>query len=289
MTRGRVRDKTYTGHNGVATDHLRALDKLAKTPEGQYGRVSAPWAEKLREFIAAGTCPWCGRGPWKVLAGHTLRAHAVSGVELREMAGLVKDASICLPEFSQSKADARRGQRLPDSAYDTSKRTRRTFGEAGRAVQRAKLDAVRSPGQSRQAGAAFAAKMAEQNKEKRDTALRMFREGRLIRDIAKAVGLNPQAIRAHLRRSGVTPSEILRARSTNVEWLSSTAAGRQRGADSRRQAWSVQRESRMARFAALGGTYEATALLASEWGMSRRHTIDYLRKYGAYVPDGRSR
>jgi len=59
-------------------------------------------AAELREAIEHFTCPFCGRGPFQVLARHTSHAHDISGEMLRDMAGYSsKHAVICAPEFSK--------------------------------------------------------------------------------------------------------------------------------------------------------------------------------------------
>jgi hypothetical protein len=56
--------------------------------------------EEIRQAIAEQVCPWCGRGPFKMLAGHTQRAHGVDCDALREMAGLIKAASLCDSDYA---------------------------------------------------------------------------------------------------------------------------------------------------------------------------------------------
>lgn len=49
--------------------------------------------EALQDFI----CPFCGKGPYRSVAGHTAQVHEVTGPELRELAGLLKRASAAGP------------------------------------------------------------------------------------------------------------------------------------------------------------------------------------------------
>lgn len=288
MTRGRVGDKTYTGHNGVPTDVLRALDKLRKTPEGRFGRVAAPFQEQLRTFIDADRCPWCDGGPYRNLAGHTHRAHAVSAAELRELAGLTKGARLCSAELSQNHADRQRGQRLPDSAYERNNSKPRTFSEAGLAAQRAKLDAARSPEQTQQAAMASARRTAEQNAGKYAEAVRLFGDGMLLQDIAVAVAMHPRSVRDVLRRAGLITGDGRGLRSRNPEF-------RQRQEERRLAASAAQREQResesrkrVERFRELGSDWAAVGTCADEWGVTRGSAAGYLRKHGATVPDGRT-
>lgn len=70
-------------------------------PEGRHGIRTPPFAGNIAEAVLAGMCPWCGRGPWKVLAGHTSRSHGVSSRDLRDLAGFRAQDPICSPEFSE--------------------------------------------------------------------------------------------------------------------------------------------------------------------------------------------
>lgn len=54
--------------------------------------------------VLAGICPFCGAGPYKVIAMHTSRAHAVDGQELRERAGLFYSDSITDPQYHEERS-----------------------------------------------------------------------------------------------------------------------------------------------------------------------------------------
>lgn len=104
---------------------VRARQLLeSSTPEGQFGRVAAPEPEFVRSCINACICPWCGSGPYKVLALHTFNRHGVSGQELRQYAGLRRHDSICDPDHSDRFRELRRedgivpppGERAPTRA-----------------------------------------------------------------------------------------------------------------------------------------------------------------------------
>lgn len=57
-------------------------------------------AEKARLAIDTQVCPWCGAGPFVLLAGHTQRRHGVTAVALKEMAGLRLTDPTCSAEYS---------------------------------------------------------------------------------------------------------------------------------------------------------------------------------------------
>jgi hypothetical protein len=202
MTRGRKREKTYTGQNGAATDKLRAMQKLAHTPAGTAGRVAAPSQEAVRLHIEAQTCPWCSAGPFKILATHTHRAHGVDRHELRELAGLLKGARICAPEISAACADRRAGVRLPDIAYERIAGTKRQFSEAGKAVQRAKLEPTRATAQPK-AARAIGDKTLAANAQKYAAILERYNAGDSTVEIADSLKFRPSFVRACLKREGV--------------------------------------------------------------------------------------
>lgn len=65
--------------------------------------MNDPTAEQVRVAIVKQLCPWCGKGPYKVVAIHTSKAHEIDAWELRERAGLTTNDSICSPEVSDQR------------------------------------------------------------------------------------------------------------------------------------------------------------------------------------------
>lgn len=61
----------------------------------------APSPQKVREHLAVGTCPFCGRGPFKVIAGHVFRAHGIDRYRLRDLGEIKWSESICSPEHAE--------------------------------------------------------------------------------------------------------------------------------------------------------------------------------------------
>lgn len=205
MTRGRRGEKTYTGYNGAATDRLRALDALAKTPAGTFGRIAAPSPEAVRTFIAAQTCPWCASGPWKVLALHTHLAHGISASEIRQAAGLTKDAQICSDTHHASVSERMAGRRLPDSAYEPGKHAMpRNFSDAGLVAQREKLKTVDRKRAGRLAGDALLRANAPTHTE----IARLWTTTDLTQaEIGQRVGFHPRSVIAALKRAGIVPQD----------------------------------------------------------------------------------
>ena len=56
--------------------------------------------EVMRRFISAQTCPYCSRGPFKVLPGHTNKMHGIDRVELRHLAGMTTRERASSEEFT---------------------------------------------------------------------------------------------------------------------------------------------------------------------------------------------
>lgn len=204
MTRGRRREKTYTGFNGAATDVLRGKEKNARAPAGQAGSVAAPSTEGFRAWIAAGQCPYCGRDDFKNLAGHTHRSHGVSAAQLREIAGMIKGAPLCSPDLSARFRALRLGQRLPDLAYErlAARTAPRQFSEAGKAAQRGKALRV-APDRRQAAARASGDKQLTANAARHEAVLSLYAKGLGTTRIAAELGENPKFILQALKRAGV--------------------------------------------------------------------------------------
>src|SRR5690242_21894038 len=92
------RDSKIRGTRSGAVEARRM--QHAAVPAGQFGAVVPPSLEAIREAIAEQKYPWCGRGPYHILAGHTGRVHGVDRHELRRLAGLGRGDAICSPEVT---------------------------------------------------------------------------------------------------------------------------------------------------------------------------------------------
>ncbi len=99
-------------------------------------RDEVPGKEELRGWIAAGTCWWCGKGPFRRIAGHTEYMHGISTRDLREMLEVTTDARICSEEFSE---DARRRLRSRIERGEWKRGQRHTVGRRTRALAKAQV------------------------------------------------------------------------------------------------------------------------------------------------------
>jgi hypothetical protein len=60
-----------------------------------------PTGDEMLRWIEAQQCPLCADGrSFAMLANHTVKAHGITGDEIRIAAGLNSDARICSPEFT---------------------------------------------------------------------------------------------------------------------------------------------------------------------------------------------
>jgi len=140
------RDRTWTHGQRDATLRIHRLNK-----KGPPARLDDPTVEQLRECIRDGYCWWCDSGPWKVLAGHTSKAHGITAAELRRLAYLYKDTSICSPEHRY--ACTQRPQTIHLSPKFVRKAgVPRVLSERGRIEATARLIAVSNDDQRRKAG-----------------------------------------------------------------------------------------------------------------------------------------
>lgn len=73
------------------------------TPDMQ--RFEAPRADDMTDALRQQVCPFCGAGPFVVVAQHTYQKHGVTADQLREMAGMMLNESICDPTYSATRSE----------------------------------------------------------------------------------------------------------------------------------------------------------------------------------------
>lgn len=130
--------------HGATAEALRATRLAAKSPEGQAERKVSYEPAAVRAAIAAQTCPFCGGGPYKVIAVHTNKSHGIDKWELREMAGLTTRDSICAPEYADRARELAVERKLHENGAKSAKNERRPqrWTSAGRQKQTATITAV---------------------------------------------------------------------------------------------------------------------------------------------------
>lgn len=112
------------------------LKRERSTHEGQHGQVVAPTQDAIREAIEAGKCPWCGRGPYALLAMHTNKAHGVDRFELRDLSGLTYNTRICDPDLAARLSERSKRNGSGGAIRPTQPRKSPRINEAARKVLR---------------------------------------------------------------------------------------------------------------------------------------------------------
>jgi hypothetical protein len=113
------------GFHGATAEALRAARLKGKTAAGQAEREVSYEPEAVRAAIAAQRCPFCGGGPYKVVAVHTNKTHGIDKWELREMAGLTTRDSICAPEYADRARELAVQRKIHENGAKTSRNGRR--------------------------------------------------------------------------------------------------------------------------------------------------------------------
>lgn len=169
-----------------SADH-NSRHQPSETAAGTYGSVMRIEPHIVLRAIEAQMCPWCGAGPYKVLASHTSRAHEVSPAELRELAGLpAYGVSICSPERSTKARNSLQG---------------REDWEAMRKAGNAKAN---SAGANVKASQARVKKLQESNTERDADIIASANSGELVRAIAERLGIRVNTVSGVLKRNGIT-------------------------------------------------------------------------------------
>lgn len=122
---GNPNNQTVRAFRGVSAESLRAQRLAKKGPEGQADRVVSYDTQAVRAAIEAQTCPFCGRGPFKVIAVHTNKMHGVDKWELRNLAGLTSSESICASDYSEGARDRAVRRKFHEYGGQTQKKTGR--------------------------------------------------------------------------------------------------------------------------------------------------------------------
>lgn len=139
--------RTLVAGRYVGPGDRREIAANASTPAGVMIDHAAPSAGAIRRCVAEQICPFCGRGPYKMLPVHTNKSHGVDKWELRELAGMSTTETLCSPESvdAMRAAAARNGSPGRERATEAS-RTRRAqrWTSAGRERNAATLRAWES-------------------------------------------------------------------------------------------------------------------------------------------------
>lgn len=142
------RRHTSTNRNRVSANRARSLSLDPRGPSGQANSLTMPGSGAFQRSVLACICPFCGAGPFKILATHVHRKHDVDARELRDMAGLTYSTPITSPEFhaersARSREMQEQGVSLRPEHVAKGRHNRKSLSRAAVAGQRAKGDVAR--------------------------------------------------------------------------------------------------------------------------------------------------
>lgn len=243
----------------------RSESAKPRTSAGTSFPVAPPSAAAIREFISAGSCPWCGSGPYDNLAMHTNRGHGITARELRELAGLTSRGRLCSPALSAKAREnlERREDREEISARGTE---RAVEVHAHRIASRAQRT-----------------RWAESVVSRDALIVERLRAGDFAAMIAADLGINPVTVARAARRLGLS-TDLRQIAARHPRRVAEFRANASAGVANKAEALKV---CRVARFGELGGSWEAVHAVAAEWGVSAKTATAYLREAGVELPDGR--
>lgn len=151
-------------------------------------------AEDWMDAVRKGLCPFCGSGPFAVVAIHIARVHGILKHDLREMLGITLTESICDPFTSKtiSMSVKERGVRVWEHQPTPEARAVGTERRIRTGSQQRSIRAAREATDSRI--------------RQRDEALAqdyLHGPARTFAELGATYGLGPRAVAAALKRSGV--------------------------------------------------------------------------------------
>ncbi|GAP53824.1 hypothetical protein AHiyo6_03890 [Arthrobacter sp. Hiyo6] len=256
---------SFGSRNGQPWSRELATANARTTPSdtsaGMYGAVIAPSKEALLSAIAAQTCPWCGRGPFKVLASHTNKEHGVDRLELRRLADLSSSASICSPDTS-GRARASLAARNADGSLSVKggqAAAERGIHFLGARVRVDKLSAT--------------------NKVRDEAILSDYRSGFGREEIASRNATGTAVVARVLSAAGIVEDgrkQAAKIRDIGDRLKKASAEAAERAS-----------QGKVTRYLELGGDWAAIHQAAAEFSVSAKSFAALMRNRGVHVPDGR--
>lgn len=246
--------------------------------------------ERMQNFLIAGMCPYCPRGPFEQVAMHISRAHGIGPRELRDAAGMYYSASltsmrlhdVMVRRGKQRDMGAIRGSRtgktpvLSNAAKGAYPRAR-VLSEAAKQRNRAQLRRTR--GKALKASAERARRDYQERLESiRPEIQRGIDEGLQYGQIADRLGLTPQMLGRYAKALGFPDGRALPASQrhdmTAVKLAAEQALERQRLAD-------------LEEWRSGDGSWTSVLQMAESRGKSIKSMRARLVSIGVAVPDGR--
>ena len=242
---------------------------LATTDAGQGEHLLSPTQETYRAAIDAQLCPVCGAGPYKVLSGHTHKAHGIDRHELRRLAGLPAKASVCSRETSERQRENLAGR--PDREEITQK------GNAASVRREA----------WRKAAAAQKVLHVQRTALRDALIMRLYHQGALIRDIAREAGISARHVRLIVKDNGIDAEDGRARRMRDPDERRKLQRQLDQGRAAQQAVALAENAQLAAEFASRGGTPAAAQAMAAAAGISRKGMRARLVECGCQVPDAR--
>lgn len=253
-------------------------DQFSTNPQSQL----AP--ETVLRHIHAGLCPYCGKGPFDNLAGHTRRAHGYGKQDLCDAAGLTYASSITSPRLNTLLIEKGRTRDMDPLRKNINRGGPRKLSLAAKELNRQKLEKARRVSESSNPGKTAVEVMLEAaaaKSEKRRAVIETaildgLENGLTYGQISEGLGM--ANITRHVRRMQL-PDGRSRAAAQSTETAAAKARNQQLAAE-RRAADSAEWEA---------GTKDWASVeqMAKNRGISVKSMRARLKRLGINI-DGRA-
>lgn len=129
---------------GENANKIESANRRRHPNAGAFGpQVPTFSPDYVHGYLDQQLCPWCGRGPFKVVALHVAQVHGIGRKELRDLAGLKSNDSICSKEFSDGARSRAVERNAITAVHDAISSGRATTNPPTKFYTRAGLEASR--------------------------------------------------------------------------------------------------------------------------------------------------
>ena len=262
---------------GVAESRLRTQKK--RDHHGHGGPQALLTKETVRDFVDALMCPWCDKGPFKSLAGHTTIAHGIDGKELREAAGLPFSAVITAPDLHAYHVQQGKKRDMAKLRENLDPRGKRTLSEAAKEANR------RKAAEYQHVAVAASVNRAKREYEKRlaeaEPIIREgIAEGKRFKDIAQEMGVSTALVGRYAKALGLDDGR---------SFPGHHKADIRKATKSYQEKMREQREADVHEWASSDKSWQTIEAMAADRGISEKSMRARLKKLGIDFGDGRSR
>lgn len=291
------RSRASVQTRGVAESRLRTEQKQAD--HGGHDPQALLSKDTVRGFLEAFMCPWCDRGPFKVVAVHVSRMHGVGPKELRDLAGLCYNETLTEPETHARRSAAGRArdmslvraaarpEHFANSQYSKAVTKRREIGkqkrslsEAAKEMNRRKLADIKGVGTIAAASASKVA--AEIRYELAKPSIQVAYESRQpFSEVALELGVSTAQVGRWARRMGLPDGRTLAA-----QWREFQPDALRAGSE---LALERARERDSSDWVGSDQSWEHIAVMAEARGISEKSMRARLRSLGHDIGNGHTR